>query len=511
MGGTEIELKLTLPPEGLEKLKRLPVLKARRQGRATSARLRATYFDTAGQDMANAGISVRLRHDGRRLIQTVKTAGNRASGLFARQEWENEVAGPGLDTARLAATGLPAFQDEALCAALRPVFTTEVTRTTQHLRGDEWHIEMSLDKGEIRAGDAREPVSEAELELKAGKPSHLFALAREVAAHLPVRLGSTSKSDRGFALAGALAPRAVKASPVDLAADATLAEAFRTIARNCAQHLLANEQALLVAEDGEAVHQMRVALRRLRSAFKVFKPLVDGAQLASLRGEIAWLLGALSPARDAEVFLTGFLEPLAIQFPNHPGVIRLRDQWRTERDGRVRAARAAVAEPRFTRLLLELGTWIDSGDWCSDPALPGPALSHTPARPFAARTLNRLARKMRKAGGEKLKRLTPEDLHRVRIHGKRLRYAAEFLSTMFRKDRPNAREYLTTLATLQDRLGELNDIAVAAPLLAAHHHPSETAWAAGLAIGWHEARRPALMEAAQEHWEAFRALRKFWR
>jgi inorganic triphosphatase YgiF len=511
MGGTETELKLALPRDGLAKLKRLPQLKPFRRGRATTALLRATYFDTPERTLANAGITVRLRSHGGRLIQTVKTAGSRASGLFARREWESEVPGPHLDHALLATTGLPQLQDGDLCAALEPVFTTEVHRSIYHLGGDGWQVELALDDGEIHAGSSRETICEAELELKAGRPEHLFSLAQKVAARLPVRLGAASKSDRGFALAARRAPSAVKSQPVELRDGASVAEGFRAIARNCLHHLLSNEHALLAHGDGEAVHQMRVALRRLRSAIKVFRPLIEGPQLAALTQEIGWLLGALGPARDAAVFVSEILDPLTARFPNHPEVTALRDHWCQQRDDDLARVRAAVADRRFTALLLALGAWIEAGDWCTDPALPGYSRGGEALTPFAKAVLDRLARKMRKSAGKKLRRLTPGELHRVRIHGKRLRYAGEFFAPLFARHKSRTKDYLATLAQLQDCLGAINDIAVAATRLAASHHIGGLAWAGGLAAGWHEARRPGLVTAADDGWAALRRRRQFWR
>ncbi|MCR6632464.1 MAG: CHAD domain-containing protein [Magnetospirillum sp.] len=320
---------------------------------------------------------------------------------------------------------------------------------------------------------------------------------------------ATSKSDRGHTLAAGREPAAVKARPVELSADMPLAEAFRAVARNCLHHLLANERALLAHGDGEAVHQMRVALRRLRSALKVFRPLVDGPQLNALKEEVRWLLDLLGPARDAEVFLAEIIDPVVKGLPDRTGLSTLRDHWRAERQADLEAARQAVENRRFTLLLLDLGAWVEAGDWSSDAALPGFAHRNDALGPFARGVLDRLARKLHKAGGRHLAALAPPDLHQVRIHGKRLRYAGEFFAPLHAKS--EAKAYLGALADLQDRLGEINDIAVAGPRLAGCHHLGDAAWAAGLVTGWHEARRPALIAAADELWTDFRKVRKFWR
>lgn len=505
MDGTEIELKLAIAPQALAKLKRLPLLKAHAAAKPATKTLRSVYFDTPDHTLAQAGITARLRTGNNDVVQTVKTAGSRSSGLFSRQEWEAAIPGPGLDHAHLAACGLAPLRDDAVVNALSPVFATHIRRSLYLLHGEDWQVELALDQGEVQAGDRVEAIGEVELELKQGRPECLFDLARQVVEAVPARLLTQSKSDRGYDLAAGRGPEPVKARPVTLSPDAPAADAFRAIARNCLHHLLANQQSLLERGDGEAVHQMRVALRRLRSALKVFRPLVAGPQLAALKEEMRWLLGQLGPARDAEVFLSEIIAPVVARHPGHDGLIALADHWRDECADDLRAARAAVDEKRFTLLLLNLGAWVEAGDWCADPA----RLADRPLAPFARHVLGRLARKLDKAGGKKLRRLSPPALHQVRIQGKQLRYAGEFFASLYSK--AETRAYLAALGRLQDCLGQINDISVAGPRLAACHHLGETAWAAGVVTGWHDARRPELVATADELWADFRQCRKFWK
>lgn len=495
MDGNEIELKLAVDPAALARLKRLPLLRGHRSGRARNKVLRSVYYDTPDHRLAAAGITVRLRHDASGTVQTVKTAGNRASGLFARQEWECGVTGDSPDTPHLRATGLAPLTDADVLAALAPVFATHIRRTLHDLNGDGWRIELAMDVGEVRAGDRSEPINEVELELKEGTAADLFVLARAMAEAIPLRLLVLSKSDRGYDLATGRGTTAVRARPVALDGDHSIAEAFRAIARNCLHHLLANQQALLESGDGEAVHQMRVALRRLRSALKIFRPLVAGPQLTPLREEVRWLLAQLGPARDAEVFLSEIIDPVLQGHGDQPGLEELRDHWQAQHDRDLAAARAAVSEKRFALLLLDLGAWAEAGEW-SKADIAADRLA-----PFAKRVLKKAARKLRKVGGKDLSRLSPPALHRVRILGKQLRYAAEFFAPL--KGKP-ARDALSRLSKLQDALGELNDIAVAVPRLAACHHMGETAWAAGVVAGWHEARRAELVARAQALWADWR-------
>lgn len=504
MEGQEVELKLALAPDGLERLKRTAVVRETRQGRPSTRLLSSTYYDTPAFALAKAGITVRLRDGGATRLQTVKTAGSRVSGLFARREWEDAVDGDGLDHARLRATGLDLLGDERLLATLAPVFSTEVRRTLYVLAGEDWQVELALDHGSVGTGAARHPICEAELELKAGRPAKLYELARALTEAVPARLLALSKSERGYELAAGTPPLPVKARPVRLHPDMPVAEAFQVIARNCLDQVLANERCLLATRDPEAIHQMRVALRRLRSALKVFAPVVEGPQLARAKDEVRWLLAHLGPARDDEVFLVEILDPVVAANPDHPGLASLRALWRDRRDAAFRKAVDAVAGRRFTALLLDLGAWVEAGDWRDAATRP---VQGQPVGAFARKVLAKRDKKLMAAGGKRLDRLPPHELHAVRIRGKQLRYAGEFFASLYAKGA--AKDFLAPLAELQDVLGTLNDIAVAAPRLAGSAHHDDHAWAAGLVVGWHDSRRPALMDQAGKAWRRLRKLDRF--
>lgn len=507
MDGHEVELKLALEPDGLERIKRTAIVRDTKQGRPATRLLSSTYYDTADFALAKAGVTVRLRSSGRAArLQTVKTAGSRVSGLFARREWEETVAGDGLDWAGLRATGLAALQDEAVLAALAPVFSTEIRRTLYNLSGEGWQVELALDHGSVGTGATRQPICEAELELKAGEPSHLYALAQALTEAVPARLLALSKSERGYEVAAGTAPLPVKARPVPLRADMPVVEAFQAIARNCLDQVLANERCLLASRDPEAVHQMRVALRRLRSALKVFAKVVAGPQLAEAKEEVRWLLAHLGPARDADVFLAEILDPVLAANPDHPGLASLHASWRARRDEEFAQAVEAVAGRRFTALMLALGAWVEAGDWCH--AADGTVLSQRVGA-FARKVLAKRDSKLMRAGGTRLDRLPPQELHAVRILGKQMRYTGEFFASLYPKGHPKT--FLGPLADLQDLLGELNDIAVAVPRLAASAHQGDHAWAAGLVAGWHDHRRPSLLAEAGKAWWRLRKLQRFWK
>ncbi|MBI2235532.1 MAG: CHAD domain-containing protein [Magnetospirillum sp.] len=504
MKGREIELKLGLDPADMARLRRKPFLAVARWGRPQVQRLRSVYFDTPDFALNAAGISLRIRTMGGRKLQTVKTAGQRLAGLFDRGEWEAPVAGDRIDRNLLRETALAPLQDDALVARLQPVFTTEMRRTVYRLAEDGWEVELALDLGEVVASaTARRPICEAELELVRGDPRRLFALARDLTLAVPARLLAVTKSERGYELAAGRTPQPVKGKPVTMTPDMPVHKAFQAVARSCLDHLLANEPSLLLHHDGEAVHQMRVALRRLRSALKVFRPVLGGIQVGEVRANIRWLLEHLGPARDADVLLSGIVDPVAAERRGDPAICALRSRWQADRDTKLVAAEAAVADRRFTTLMLGLGAWVEAGDWLAAIDDDG-----VPVGPFAVAVLKKCDRKLRRAGDGKLAELPPEELHRVRILGKQLRYASDFFSSLHR--RKAATTFAATLSALQDVLGAINDIAVAEAKLAALPGDGGQAWAAGLLAGWHQSRRRDLLAQAEKAWKRYRKAPRPW-
>ena len=167
----ETELKLLLAPQDLRRLRRDPRIKALQQGRASTRRVHSVYYDTPELALLRAGLALRLRSDGGRWLQTLKTEGQAAAGLHLREEWEWPLPGEALDFGLLATTPeAKLFRAPRLRAALAPVFTTEFERTSLRLGfADGSLAELCLDSGEIRSGRRASAISEAEIELLAGR------------------------------------------------------------------------------------------------------------------------------------------------------------------------------------------------------------------------------------------------------------------------------------------------------------------------------------------------------
>ena len=447
----EVELKLEYDPADRDRLVASPLLGV--AGREHK-RLMATYFDTPDLQLDKAGYALRIRTDGRRRTQTVKASSSRAAGLFVRGEWERPIDGdhPILD--RLAGP-LGELIDAHTIARIASIFVTDVERHSGPIeRPDATLIEYAIDSGEVRAGARSMPLSELELELKRGAPQALFDLARALNEEVPLRLGVRSKSSRGYALIGNMVSEAAKAEPIRLDREMGTAEAFLAIAGSCIRHYRLNESLLLQSGAVEPVHQARVALRRLRSAFSLFGPLFVGDDRAAmLAADLRWLAGELGMIRDIDVLL-----------PTTEG--KARTALAIARKHHFEHLVNLLTSSRVRMLPIELAEWLTIGKWLCEPA--DPALRDRCILLLAGERLDRLRSRV-KHGGKKLASLDDEGRHEVRKDAKKLRYAAEFFTSLYPGQKPRRRlkRLLGHVEALQNKLGHLND-AAATPELIAH-------------------------------------------
>jgi triphosphatase len=520
----EIELKLECEGSDLAELSRHPFLQA--EGSEDSRFLTSTYFDTAAGDLRSAGLTLRVRRDGETFVQTVKAAAT-APGLFDRSEWEAPVAGNAPDLAQVSETPVPEVLAGAEVPELSPTFATLVERRSRLVRYGASQIEVAFDEGRIETPNGDAPLWELELELKEGRSEDLFTLAQALAETVPLRLGALSKSARGFSLRDGTLRRPSKARPVSLAPDATAGEAFRAIAFACLSHLRLNEDVFLHNRDVEALHQLRVALRRLRSALTLFKPvLAQDATAATLRDEIKRITEPFGHARNLDVFLAETLPAEMARRPDEAGLDDLRRRLEAERDRAHDGVLATLESQEWRGLVLDVAAWLETGAWRTGPAAPDRevpdriALARDlPARDFAAEVLDKALRRIRKRGRH-LDRQEAEERHRVRIEAKKLRYGAEFFASLYteKKLRKRHKAFVSALSDLQDHLGSLNDQATAHTVLASlvavpdpQEIPGETAFAAGLAAGDNEADGRKLLKAAAEAHGDLVAVKPFWR
>ena len=277
-----------------------------------------------------------------------------------------------------------------------------------------------------------------------------------------------------------------------LPAEASGAAVLRDALARGVAGLQADRTAAL-AGDAEAVHRMRITLRRMRAALRAFRPLLPGepldharpsaweahtrpapraravAGLAARDARLRALGNALGPARDWDVFLEETLVAAARDLPP-PLIASLRAAAASRRGAAYAALSRRLDDPaRLAGLGVYLGSWADRLDRGAFPPLEAPITTVAPA------LLRRMARQVRRRA-RGIEHASAEALHALRKSVKRLRYATELLGPYAAPH--GGRAAIAACKTLQDLLGRVNDAAVTPHL------------AAGLAAAGSSARRP---------------------
>ena len=512
----EIELKLALPQQ---QAARFLKLMARRRSVPMQQDFVTRYFDTQDFALSAQGVALRVRRVGQRWLQTLKTEGERRGGLSQRAEYEMAITRGTPDWKRFPAEALERVP-ETLRAQLVPVFETHFSRTAWLLKGQGGaQIEVALDVGEVRtlkgihAGKRSQPICEIELELKAGHPDALFALAQGWAQQLDCLPLDISKAERGVRLAHGEAAAPVKSAPVVLKSDMSVEEGFAATIQACLAQFQANLPGVLAplmeplairlspqagntlvipnplplggegakatpkpSNDIEYVHQARVALRRLRAALRLYRRVcvLPDALMDGLRT----LAAALGPVRDWDVLCSETLPAIA---PHYADV----NAWQHGlsalelRRAELRAAmQAALMQAHPGAWLLSFQRWMLQRGWRAAPETQ---------RFVQLSSLNKWARRALQKGHRPIVRgardfghLQPVQRHALRIAIKRQRYAAEFFQGLF----PGRRQalYQTALQEVQDSLGRINDCRVASRLLT--EAGAELGPMGGFVLGW---------------------------
>ncbi len=498
---TEVELKFRIDPTRLRTLRaRLRALDGieaapRRQT------LRSVYYDTEAGTLRAAGIALRLRREGRRWLQTVKRRASNHGGLQSAEEVETPAA-----AGKLALTALPPrvrTEIEELIAGhrLQPVFETAMQRThaTVALNGHA-RAEIAIDEGEIIAGERRAPFCELELELIEGPLGALYGLTRTLLPAGGLDFSRRSKAARGWALSEtghAVAPIAPRnATAVGLAPGQSSETAARDVLRDAFGQIAANVETVRKSDDPEGPHQLRVGLRRLRSAFAAFAPAIGSGATPSLNAEARWLGAEVGRLRDLDVAKADLVDPEARAHPEIPGFARLSELLEAEAAATRAELRETLEADRTQSFLLALGEFIETRGWLDRDDHDQTARLARPVEALAIEALDKRWRAVRKRA-RRIADLNIEARHDLRKELKKLRYALEFFTPVLPTKR--AVVFVKRLKRLQQVFGDLNDLAMAEELFASPEAPGAADPAVQRAVGYLLGARSVQAEAAWTH------------
>jgi inorganic triphosphatase YgiF len=503
----EIELKLLAPQGALEQLREMPVIVQHARNRGAFRRLETVYYDTPERLLFRHGMSLRVRRSGKHFIQTLKLLPNIGQPLTRRQ-WEAPVDGATPDLARLLAeVGDPVAT--LTNDVLVPVFATRIRRHARQLDLPDASVEIAFDEGMIEAGARQEVLSEIELELKSGNAGVLFDLGTQLLDAAPLQVGTRSKAERGYALAFDIVRPAVKAEPFSITAEHAVDDVIALLLGTCWHHLLKNQTVAERGSDPEGVHQMRVALRRLRTICTLFRRDIPSPAFQTVNSEARWLMQQLGPAREWDVFAETTITRLAAAAPD-VDLDGLRAAVERQRKSSYAALQTVLADPRCSRFLLSLGQLVERRGWRNKIDSEALAALSLPMPTLANKILARLHRKALKRGAH-FRQLNVDAQHDLRIDLKKLRYAAEFFLPLY-ATHASARRYARRLARLQTSLGRARDIASSRVLLDAIRQEDQSVLhlAIGAVAGWQARDRVAVAETLRKKWRRFKTTPTFW-
>jgi len=506
----EVELKLGLvSARAIEAVQAHPIVAA--SGPPRVHELRTVYYDTLSRRLLTQGWFLRLRHEADRRAWSVKSAGGLSGAVAVREEREIESPSGMTDEQAMSWPSLaqlhPILSDGRTRRALRPLFATEFTRKVWLVKAPgKALVELAIDQGAVLAGGAHAPINELELELKNGDVRALYDLAIKLNRDVGLTIVIESKAERALALLGERRPKPRLATPVALTGDLAVGRGLKAMAGSCLEHLLGNQACARLGVDSEGVHQMRVALRRLRAVLALARRAGQSPPGGTVARGLEWLGGILGSARDLDVLIDQSLAEARAAMPDQPALTELAEAMAQRREAMRGSVRAALGARRYTGLMLGIGRWLAEGD---DRVMG----ETTSLIDYAGRALERFAREAAKRG-RGIERRDVQALHRLRIALKRLRYAAEFFAPLFESRRTE--RYLVALRGLQDRLGVINDAESARQCVTECRAGDDSqaamlARASALLEGWYAARAITMRKKFHRDWRRFARTPRFWR
>jgi triphosphatase len=451
--------------------------------------------------LAAQGVVVRLRKEGRQWVQTAKAPGSRTLERLEHNVALGVQAAPLLDLARHQHAPVGdcirhalQLKPDAAFPALVMVYSSNIVRLSRLVRVRGTVVEIALDQGHIAAGNRTLPVNELELELKQGEPAEVVALAASWCARHGLWLSSVSKSIKGQRLAlGKAFGTATGASPMRYSRQLTGQAMAAAVVSNCLGQVLANASDVAAGcTDGDVIHQLRVGIRRLRTALRELSVLAGGwnGHSAAWEAPLVAVFRELGQHRDRDYLLHKLQGQIA-----QAGGPAL--DWQGAL-GDLPDAATAVRSPAFQQTQLGLIGFVHAADHVPEHQ------DKTPKK-VLRRRLARLHGQVL-TQGKQFSALPETEQHSLRKRLKRLRYLAEFSQPLFSARKTKA--YLDELKPLQDALGTYHDevAALQAWQTLSGHQPL-----ALFGAGWLSARRePHVLACQQACNRLARKARPFW-
>jgi inorganic triphosphatase YgiF len=411
--------------------------------------LASTYYDTAEQNLLRSDLSLRRRSGDADTGWHLKVPG---AGFRTELQWP--LAGNDQAPEELRRLIRPFTGDVELV----PSVTLRTVRTSHQVTAPDGRLVFELADDEVRADSESAPVAVTrwrELEVELGPAGTAADLER--ATGLLLERGAYP-SHTSSKLRRAL-------GHPDTSDTSTAAAVLTTYLRTQCDALTAGHFAIsdrpfeanATSQPHEAVHQTRVATRRLRAVLRIFGPLFDAEAATRLADELVWFAAELGEVRDREVLrnrLARAVDDLPAYLIVGPVAERIDEMLLAELRQHADALLATLHDRRYQVLVQDLARWREQPPFTPEAGGPPSVLAD-----YVAAAERKLAKRMKRAADAH----NPDELlHQARKAGKRARYAAEAAAPALGKKGSKVAKRASRLQTL---LGEHQDAVVATELL----------------------------------------------
>ncbi|MBC7755098.1 MAG: CHAD domain-containing protein [Bdellovibrio sp.] len=525
----EFELKFEIPAQSLPK-----IVAAVHAKNAQLQLLQACYFDTEDAALAKNGLTLRMRKEGNEWVQTAKGL---TSNALERLEHNVEVGSiqtnaietkvSSLKTAsNTLSSHMPSInvlrhgeekigkllikalkiKSNGLMSALIPIYETDVQRLKFTVKQAGSFIEIALDQGMVISGGRSAALCELEIELKHGAPEHAAALARTWCAKYGLWLSTINKSMKGQRLHDGLPLSQLKLKDLEnkpkLKSDANGQQMVKAVFQSCLNQICANASEIASGnQSSEPIHELRVGIRRLRTAMRELSVLVDGINPAWEKPLID-AFRILGAQRDDD-YLNHVIQPQMVTAGGP--VLSIQPNVAKHLN-----ASLAIRSKAFQDTLLCLIAYVNSRYLEGPSAIDADNVTnqvkendkHKNVRKILANRLDKLHHKIIKEG-KKFLTLTETQQHSVRKRFKRLRYLAEFSAPLLSTSSSEKKRTLAFIAALkpvQDALGFYNDELMALQTYRTLAAKDARAW---FGAGWLSARRKSNAKKCQQEIDIF--------
>lgn len=443
--------------------------------------LEESYFDTVDNDLEKAGFAFQIRRENDQWRATVTFCNMSETLVYIhkQQEWSMKIAEPIPD--------IYYFKDTAISEALKkavnnkelnPLFNIHFSRKKMNLiyEDSSW-IEINGDIGKIMVNGLEEPFSEIRLKLKTGCTSELLKLGSALIEKHSLFMINKSQYRRGLDLAG-LSEAKERKNQFRLKPDEKITVAIlNIIADNIYKIINAQENLLAQMEEPENVHQLRVKLRQLRALFSFASPLFNQNDYHEKQEQLGKIGLEFSTIREADVILEELekiIKSSCIPLGDFP---LLKNELEKKRKGELIKITSFLKSNHLSAVLLDLWIWLLENPW-TDSELLDRSLKN-----YAEQQLEGWSKTINKAVG-KMALTHKEDIHKVRIKSKKLRYVMEQLATILDSD---SKKSIKRFEKLQEDLGYFHDVYINKLVLEELIEESDSEklnYEAGLFIGW---------------------------